>query len=49
MPDRRWRRHSLGMQAPLEEILSRLELPADKLRIRPLEEAEKEELASTER
>lgn len=48
-PDRRWRRHSLGVEAALEAIRGGLGMSADKVRIRPLEEAEKEELASTER
>lgn len=49
VPDRRWRRHSLGVEAALEAIRGGLGMSADKVRIRPLEEVEKEELASTER
>lgn len=48
VPDRRWRRHSLGVEAALEQIKQRLRMPSDKLRIRPLEEVEKEELERAE-
>lgn len=48
-PDRRWRRHSLGVEPALEAIKAGLGTPSDKVRIRPLQEVEKEELASTER
>jgi hypothetical protein len=44
VPDRRWRRHSLGVEPALEEIRQRLRMPSDKLRVRPLEDAERDEL-----
>lgn len=47
VPDRRWRRHSLGVEAALLQIKDRLGMPSDKLRVRPLEDAERDELASS--
>jgi hypothetical protein len=44
VPDRRWRRHSLGVEPALEQIRQRLRMPSDKLRIRPLEDPERDEL-----
>ena len=48
VPDRRWRRHSLGVESALEQIKQRLRMPSDKLRIRPLEDPERDELMRAE-